>query len=71
LFAHIQLQGQRLTASGLDLGGHRVNGAGQFGVGLRAFRRNYDIGALTCRAQGDFTADATAGTGDKQGFTLQ
>ena len=66
---HIQLQGQGFTACGFNFGGHRVDGARQFGMRLGAFRRDNDIGAIAGRAQGDFTADATAGAGDKQGFT--
>ncbi|MNR03008.1 hypothetical protein D3C85_1188860 [compost metagenome] len=71
LVAYIQLQGQGLAAGLLDLGRHRMDGARQLGVGLGAFRRDDDIGAVARRAQGDLAADATAGAGDEQGFALQ
>ncbi|MCY1292930.1 hypothetical protein D9M70_421730 [compost metagenome] len=71
LVAHVDLQGQRLAAGGLDLGGHAEDGAGELGMRLGALRCDDDVGAIGGGAQGDLAADATAGAGDEQGLALQ
>jgi len=58
LVTDIALQGQGVTAGFFDLRRRRVDGAGEFRVGVDCLGRDRDVGAVARRAQRDGQADA-------------
>jgi len=58
---------QGLAAGCLDLLRGGVDRAGELGMRIGGLRRDRDVGAVFCRAQGNRQTDATARAGDEQG----
>ena len=70
--AHIELQRQRAAASGFDLRGDTVNGAGQrLACASAVFAVTTTLAPSLRAAQRDFAADAAAGAGNEYGFMFE
>src|SRR5690606_9535895 len=69
--ADVALDRQGPAAGLLHLFGHRVDGAGELGVGHAGLGDDGDVGAVARGAQGDGAADAARGAGDEEGLACK